>query len=125
MKKVEKKAEKKSETAPVRIAASRKDNSKAETKKAVSDCKNDSSNKKERKELDMTAAPYAGLKLIEIEGGVAVVPVKDGDWKATLYNKRYIKAHGAKWNADAQQWQATDVDGIAQLREWFKLQEAA
>ena len=125
VKKVEKKAEKKSETAPVRIAASRKDNSKAETKKAVSDRKNDSSNKKERKELDMTAAPYAGLKLIEIEGGVAVVPVKDGDWKATLYNKRYIKAHGAKWNADAQQWQATDVDGIAQLREWFKLQEAA
>ena len=69
--------------------------------------------------VDMTAAPAEGLELVEIAGGVAVV----GDQRTTYKNRKAIKAHGATWNKDAQQWQATTAEAVAQLREWFGMTE--
>ena len=60
-------------------------------------------------------APAEGLELVEIAGGVAVV----GDSRTTYRNRREIKAHGAKWDRDAQQWQATTPEAVEQLRQWF------
>lgn len=65
--------------------------------------------------VDMTAAPADGLELVEIAEGVAVV----GDQHTTYKNRKQIKAHGAKWNKEAQQWQATAAEAVASLREWF------
>lgn len=65
--------------------------------------------------VDMTAAPAEGLELVEIAGGVAVV----GDQRTTYKNRKQIKAHGATWNKEAQQWQATTAEAVASLREWF------
>lgn len=69
--------------------------------------------------VDMTAAPAEGLELVEIAEGVAVV----GDQRATYKNRKAIKAHGAKWNKEAQQWQATTPEAVASLREWFGMTE--
>lgn len=69
--------------------------------------------------VDMTAAPAGGLELVEIAGGVAVV----GDQRTTYKNRKQIKAHGARWNKEAQQWQATTPEDVAQLREWFGMTE--
>ena len=69
--------------------------------------------------VDMTAAPADGLELVEIAGGVAVV----GDQRTTYKNRKQIKAHGAKWNHDAKQWQATTAEAVASLREWFGITE--
>ena len=69
--------------------------------------------------VDMTAAPADGLELVEIAGGVAVV----GDQRTTYKNRKQIKAHGAKWNHDAKQWQATTAEAVAALREWFGMTE--
>lgn len=67
-------------------------------------------------EADTTAeAPAEGLELVEIAGGVAVV----GNSRTTYRNRKQIKAHGATWNKEAQQWQATDAEAVARLREWF------
>ena len=70
---------------------------------------------------EQDAAPADGLTLEDIPGGVAVV----GSSRATYKNKKTIKAHGAKWNKDAQQWQATDPAAVASLRAWFALRDAA
>ena len=64
---------------------------------------------------DEDAAPADGLELVEIPEGVAVV----GDSRTTYRNRKAIKAHGCKWNKDAQQWQATDAETVEKLREWF------
>lgn len=64
-------------------------------------------------------APAEGLELVEIPGGVAVV----GDSRATFRNRKAIKAHGARWNKEAQQWQATDPEAVARLRKWFGMTE--
>lgn len=64
-------------------------------------------------------APAEGLELVEITGGVAVV----GDSRATFRNRKQIKAHGARWNKEAQQWQATDPEAVARLRKWFGMTE--
>ena len=69
--------------------------------------------------VDMTAAPAEGLALVEIAGGVAVV----GDSRTTFKNRKQIKAHGATWNHDAKQWQATTAEAVASLREWFGITE--
>lgn len=69
--------------------------------------------------VDMTAAPAEGLELVEIAEGVAVV----GDQHTTYKNRKAIKAHGARWNKEAQQWQATTAEEVAQLREWFGITE--
>ena len=69
--------------------------------------------------VDMTAAPADGLELVEIAGGVAVV----GDQRTTYKNRKAIKAHGATWNKEAQQWQATTTEAVASLREWFGMTE--
>ena len=69
--------------------------------------------------VDMTAAPAEGLELVEIAGGVAVV----GDQRTTYKNRKAIKAHGATWNKEAQQWQATTPEAVSQLREWFGMTE--
>lgn len=66
-----------------------------------------------------TEAPAEGLKLVEIPGGVAVV----GGYYDTLRNRKQIKAHGARWNKEAKQWQATDAEAVARLREWFGVSE--
>lgn len=66
-----------------------------------------------------TAAPAEGLELVEIPGGVAVV----GGYYDTLRNRKQIKAHGARWNKEAKQWQATDAEAVARLREWFGMSE--
>ena len=62
-----------------------------------------------------TDAPAEGLELVEIAEGVAVV----GDSRTTYRNRKAIKAHGATWNKTAQQWQASDAEAVARLREWF------
>ena len=64
---------------------------------------------------DTDEAPADGLQLVEIPGGVAVI----GDSRTTYRNRKAIKAHGARWNRDAQQWQATDPEAVAALRAWF------
>ena len=68
---------------------------------------------------DNTEAPAEGLELVEIAGGVAVV----GDGRVTFRNRKQIKAHGATWNKAAQQWQATEPEAVARLREWFGMNE--
>ena len=70
---------------------------------------------KEAEGVDMNAAPAEGLELVEIAGGVAVV----GDQRTTYKNRKQIKAHGARWNKEAQQWQATTPEAVASIREWF------
>ena len=62
-----------------------------------------------------TDAPAEGLQLVETAEGVAVV----GDSRTTYRNRKQIKAHGATWNKTAQQWQASDAEAVARLREWF------
>ena len=64
-------------------------------------------------------APAEGLELVEIPGGVAVV----GGYYDTMRNRKQIKAHGARWNKEAKQWQATDPEAVARLREWFGMAE--
>lgn len=64
-------------------------------------------------------APAEGLQLVEIAEGVAVV----GDSRTTFRNRKQIKAHGAIWNNDAKQWQATDPEAVARLRQWFGMTE--
>ncbi len=65
---------------------------------------------------DTTAeAPAEGLQLVETAEGVAVA----GDSRTTYRNRKQIKAHGATWNREAQQWQATEPEAVARLREWF------
>ncbi len=66
-----------------------------------------------------TEAPAEGLELVEVPGGVAVV----GDGRVTFRNRKQIKAHGATWNKTAQQWQTTDPEAVARLREWFGMAE--
>ena len=68
---------------------------------------------------DSDEAPAEGLELVEIADGLAVV----GDSRATYTNRRAIKAHGAKWNKAAQQWQATTPEACAALRGWFALND--
>lgn len=65
-------------------------------------------------------APAEGLQLVEIAEGVAVV----GDSRTTYRNRKAIKAHGARWNKAAQQWQATDTEAVQTLREWFGVNDA-
>lgn len=60
-------------------------------------------------------APAEGLELVETAEGVAVV----GDSRTTYRNRKQIKTHGARWNKAAQQWQASDAEAVARLREWF------
>lgn len=60
-------------------------------------------------------APAEGLQLIATAEGVAVV----GDSRTTYRNRKAIKAHGATWNKTAQQWQASEPEAVARLREWF------
>ena len=82
--------------------------------------KADSDRKSARNDSDTTGtdeAPADGLTLEDIPGGVAIV----GDSRTTYKNRKAIKAHGAKWNRDAQQWQATDPDDVARLRAWFAI----
>ena len=76
-------------------------------------------NEKAAEGVDMTAAPAEGLELVENAEGVAVV----GDQHTTYKNRKAIKAHGARWNKEAQQWQATTAEAVAQLREWFGMTE--
>lgn len=76
-------------------------------------------NEKAAEGVDMTAAPAEGLELVEIAGGVAVV----GDQHTTYKNRKAIKVHGARWNKEAQQWQATTPEAVASLREWFGMTE--
>lgn len=61
------------------------------------------------------AAPAEGLQLVSIAEGVAVV----GDSRTTYRNRKAIKAHGARWNKEAQQWQASEPEVVARLRAWF------
>lgn len=75
--------------------------------------------KTETADTDSTEAPAEGLELVEIPGGVAVV----GGYYDTLRNRKQIKAHGARWNKEAKQWQATDPEAVARLREWFGMAE--
>lgn len=70
-------------------------------------------------EADTNEAPAEGLSLQEIAGGVAVV----GDQRTTYRNRQAIKAHGARWNKEAQQWQATTPEAVQRLREWFGVHE--
>lgn len=95
-----------SEKAEKRETVSKTTNSKQDSKQADSD----------RDGVDMTAAPAEGLRLVETAEGVAVVA---DDWKTTYFNKKYIKAHGAHWNKERKQWEATEPQDIDSLRAWF------
>ena len=64
-------------------------------------------------------APAEGLQLVEIAEGVAVL----GDSRTTYRHRKAIKAHGATWNNEAKQWQATDPEAVARLRQWFGVSE--
>lgn len=64
-------------------------------------------------------APAEGLTLEDTAEGVAVI----GNSHTTYKHRREIKAHGAKWNREAQRWEATDPDNVARLRAWFALRE--
>lgn len=75
----------------------------------------ETTHKAETTDTDTTEAPAEGLELIEIAGGVAVV----GDSRTTYRNRKQIKAHGATWSKEAQQWQATTTEAVARLRAWF------
>ena len=86
--------------------AAKTDNTKQDSKQADSD----------RDGVDLTAAPAEGLRLVETADGVAVVA---DDWKTTYFNKKYIKAHGAHWNKERKQWEATEPQDIDSLRAWF------
>ena len=65
-------------------------------------------------------APAEGLQLIDTADGVAVI---GNDWKDTYYNKKAIRAHGATWNKERKQWEATDPADVASLRAWFALRD--
>lgn len=67
------------------------------------------------KEEHTEAAPAEGLELVDTAEGVAVV----GDSRTTYKNRKAIKAHGARWNKEAQQWQASAPEAVARLRAWF------
>lgn len=67
------------------------------------------------KEEHTEAAPAEGLELVDTAEGVAVV----GDSRTTYKNRKAIKAHGARWNKEAQQWQACEPEAVARLRAWF------
>lgn len=84
-------------------------------KKTASKAKAEPKAKAETAESDNTEAPAEGLELVEIPGGVAVI----GGYYDTLRNRKAIKAHGARWNKEAKQWQATEPEAVARLREWF------
>ena len=60
-------------------------------------------------------APAEGLQLVSIAEGVAVI----GDSRTTYRNRKAIKAHGARWNKEAKQWQASEPEAVASLRAWF------
>lgn len=60
-------------------------------------------------------APAEGLQLVDTAEGVAVL----GDSRTTYRNRKAIKAHGARWNKEAQQWQASEPEAVARLRKWF------
>lgn len=60
--------------------------------------------------------PAAGLTLEKISDGVAMICSRE----LGIKNRELIRAHGAHWNKDAKQWQATDPEEIQRLREWFK-----
>ena len=62
-----------------------------------------------------TDAPAEGLQLVATAEGVAVI----GDSRTTYRNRKAIKAHGATWNKEAKQWQASEPEAVARLREWF------
>ena len=75
--------------------------------------------KQTARKADRSQKAAEGLELVEIAGGVAVV----GDQRTTYKNRKQIKAHGATWNKEAQQWQATTAEAVASLREWFGMTE--
>lgn len=60
--------------------------------------------------------PAAGLTLEKISDGLAVICSRE----LGIKNRELIRVHGAHWNKDAKQWQATDPEEIQRLREWFK-----
>ena len=68
---------------------------------------------------DENAAPAECLQLVEIANGVAVIPADGYGYRATLFNRRQIKAHGCRWNKDSQQWEATAAADVANVRAWF------
>lgn len=72
-------------------------------------------------DTDNDEAPAEGLELVSIPGGVAVV----GDSRTTYRNRKAIKAHGATWHKEAQQWQATKPEAVARLRKWFGMTDPA
>jgi len=71
----------------------------------------------------ITNPAAAGLRLEEIPGGVAVVGTADNEkarGRQTYKARKAIKAHGATWNREANRWEATDPEAVAQLRQWFE-----
>lgn len=71
----------------------------------------------------ITNPAAAGLRLEEIPGGVAVVGTADNEKarsRQTYKARKSIKAHGATWNREANRWEATDPEAVAQLRQWFE-----
>lgn len=94
------------EAEPQKDSAERKEKPEPKTKEKAADS-------------DSAEEPAEGLELVEIPGGVAVV----GGYYDTLRNRKQIKAHGARWNKEAKQWQATDPEAVARLRQWFGVTE--
>lgn len=79
----------------------------------VSETRKDATNEAE-------TAPHESLTLVEVNGGVYVA----GSARATFFNRKEIKAHGAQWNKSAGRWEASEPDAVATLHAWFALQKA-
>lgn len=97
----------------------RSEEQKAEKKTARKEKAEPKATEKPTNDTANEEAPADGLELIEIPGGVAVV----GGYYDTMRNRKQIKAHGARWNKEAKQWQATDPETVARLRQWFGMTE--
>lgn len=97
-------------------------NEQANQKTANSEKRNTTKKSAQSKPTATTCAtaPAEGLQLIETPEGVAVI---GKDWKDTYFNKKEIRSHGATWNKERKQWEATNPDDIAKLRAWFGMRD--
>jgi len=85
----------------------------------VANIKADQKKAEKRTQSAENDAPHEALRLETMKNGVFV----SGSTRATYYNRRQIKAHGATWNKEAQRWEATEPEAVARLRAWFGLND--
>lgn len=72
---------------------------------------------------DVEILQFAQNVLAELRKDAEEVEKQRKAWEEEQKNGKQIKAHGATWNKEAQQWQATTAEAVASLREWFGMTE--